>query len=157
MYFPPWHYFCYYILYLLCVHLFTADIDNFTATLLYRNLMITTNQKSIINIDTKKKRSLNIALKSHQISRTCGLFPLLTITHHAAMNITVPRIKWISAFSLGCTSRWMDGMIPAYLTFKGTVRNWQIVFQSSCTIHFSASVLSSPSSVYSMTLDTVRL
>lgn len=125
--------------------------------LLYKNLMLTANQKSIINIHTKKKRNLNIALKSHQISRTCGVFLLLTITHHAAMKITVPRIIWISAFSLGCISRWMDGMIPAYLTFKGTARNWQIVFQRGCTIHFSASVLSSPSSVYSMTLDTVSL
>ena len=110
--------------------------------------MLTANQKSIINIHTKKKRTLNIALKSHQISRTCGLFLLLTITHHAAMNIIVPRIIWISAFSLGCISRLMDGLIPAYLTFKGTARNWQIVFQSGCTIHFPASVLCSPSSVY---------
>ena len=57
------------------------------------------------------------------------------------MNITVPRIIWIYAFSLGCVSRRMDGMKPAYLTFKETGRSWQIVFQSGCTIHFPASVL----------------
>ena len=41
----------------------SATFKNHVYTLLYKNPMVTTNQKSVIYIDTERKRNLNITLK----------------------------------------------------------------------------------------------